>query len=85
MTKRVRLGRKAFDWLRRKLFLPEQVIVDNVKFLPPNKRKYIDHNHFTVDFNRKTNKKVLKITVYVEETSTEYFVYKMHSEGLRRS
>ena len=84
MAKPVELLPTAFNWLKRKPFLSEEVIIGIVRFYPTSERKYSDRDHFTVEFNRRKNKKIVRVTIFVHETPSVYYVYKMHSTGFKR-
>ena len=82
MQKRVELGPVAYRWLTRHRFVSETVIISIVQDVPKSLRKYINENHFTIDFRRKKNRGYVKITIWVEETTFTYFVHKLHSRRL---
>jgi hypothetical protein len=80
MTKAVQLSPTAHEWLRRHQFLSEEVILSVVLHCPTNERKYTDSNHFQIDFRRRKDGGFVKITIWVHDRATEYYVGKMHSQ-----
>jgi len=80
MRKTVELGSTAYQWMTRHRFISETVIISVIQDYPTSSREYIDKNHFTISFKRKKNKKFVKVTIWVEEKPSTYFVYKIHSE-----
>jgi len=82
MRKIVELGPTAYRWLLRHPFMTEDAIIGAVQDFPIHERKYTDKENFELSFNRKKNKKYVKITIWVHETSAKYTVYKMHSSRI---
>ena len=80
MRKAVELGPTAYLWLTRHRFVSGPVIVSVVQNSPTASRKYVDDDHFTISFRRKKNRRLVEITVWVEERTLTYFVYKIHSK-----
>lgn len=79
MRKTIELGPSAYKWLLRHRFMSEDVIISVIQDFPLTVRGYINADHFKLSFNRKKNKKFVKVIIWVHETSTKYFVYKLHS------
>jgi len=79
MRKPVELGPTAYRWLLRHPFMSEDVIISVIQGFPVEARKYTDKDHFEISFRRKKNKKHVKVTIWVHETTFKYKVYKAHS------
>jgi len=79
MRKPVELSPSAYRWILRHPFISEDVIIGIVQDAPSNVREYISEDYFKISFNRKKNRKLVKVIVWVQETSSRYFAYKMHS------
>jgi len=79
MRKTVELGPTAYRWLLRHRFMREDIILSVIQDFPIAIREYMDDDHFKLSFNRKKNKEFVKIIIWVHETPTKYFVYKLHS------
>lgn len=79
MTKTVELSYSAYRWLLRHDFMTEDDILSVIKDFPIAVREYIDMDHFKLSFNKKKNRKFVRVTIWVQETSTRYLVYKIHS------
>jgi len=82
MRKTIELGPSAYRWLLRHRFMTEDVIISVIQDFPIIVREYINDDHFTLSFNRKKNKKFVKVIIWVHETLTKYYVYKLHSRRL---
>ena len=82
MMKRVELGPVAYRWLIRHRFISETVIISIVQSTPKSSREYLNENHFVINFRRKKDGGYVKITMWVKETTSTYFVYKLHSQRL---
>jgi len=80
MSKRVELGPAAYRWLQRHRFISEETLIGIVLQTPASKRKYLDDNSFQISFYRKKNKKIRKITLWIEERQTTFFIGKAHAE-----
>ena len=78
MRKTIELKPTAYRWLLRHRFMTEDVIMSVIQDLPLTNRENINANHFKLSFNRKKNKKFVKVIMWIHETSTKYIVYKMH-------
>ena len=79
MSKTIELSPSAYSWLLRHPFMREDVIISVIQDFPITVREYINGDHFKLSFNRKKNKKFVKVTIWVHETPTRCFVYKLHS------
>ena len=82
MSKRVELGPAAYRWLQRHRFVSEEVLIGIVLYTPKSERKYTDENKFQLSFTRKKNGKFVKITLWIEEKQTTFFIGKAHSERI---
>jgi hypothetical protein len=80
MIKAVEIGPTAYRWLLRHRFASEEVIIGVVLHCPANERKYLDDSNFLIVFKRRKNSKFVKITLWVQERQTTFYVGKMHSE-----
>lgn len=80
MSKRVELGPAAYRWLQRHRFISEETLIGIVLQTPTSERKYLTNNSFQISFFKKKNKKFVKITLWVEERQTTFFIGKAHSE-----
>ena len=76
--KQVRLTPEALEWLARHPYVSVETIISWVLF-QPEKRKYIDEDHFELSFNVKKDDKLDGVIVGVHETSWEFIVYMLHS------
>jgi len=82
MRKTVELGPTAYRWILGHPFMSEDVVIGVVIEFPTSKREYIDEDHFKITFRRKKNKKSVNVTIWIQETTSTYFVYKMHSSRI---
>jgi hypothetical protein len=80
MYKSVELSATVFRWIQRHSFISEEVIIGIVLNTPKSARKYIDENHFEIEFFRNNKRHTLKIALWVYERATTFFVYKAHSK-----
>lgn len=80
MSKRVELGPAAYRWLQRHRFISEETLIGIVLQTPTSERKYLTNNSFQISFFKKKNKKFVKITLWVEERQTTFFIGKAHLE-----
>jgi len=80
MSKRIELGPAAYRWLQRHRFVTEEALIGIVLHTPTDGRKYLGENRFQISFLRKKNKKFVKITLWIEERQTTFFIGKVHSE-----
>jgi len=82
MSKGVELGPAAYRWLQRHRFVTEEALIGIVLHTPASERKYADENRFQISFLRKKNRKFVRVTLWIEERQTTFFVGKAHSERI---
>jgi hypothetical protein len=63
--------------------MTEDGIQSAIKDFPETEREYIGDDDFKLSFNKKKNSRFVRITLWVRESSTRYFVYKIHSSRIR--
>ena len=82
MRKPIELAPSAYRWLLSHRFMREEVIISVIQDFPIAVREYINDDCFKLSFNRKKDKKFVKIIIWVNETPKKYFVYKLHSRRI---
>ncbi len=80
MTKPVLISSTAYRWLQRHHFISEEVIIGIVLHCPTSERKHSEDNSYQIAFKRRKNGKLVKITVWVNESKESFYVGKLHSE-----
>ena len=80
MGKSVELNATVFRWLQRHSFMSEEVIIGVILNTPKSERRYLDAEHFEIEFFRNNRRHTLKITLWTHERIEKYLVYKAHSQ-----
>lgn len=79
MIKTVELSFTAYKWMLRHRFISEETLIGVVLHCPLEERRYIGENRFQIKFKRRKNKKLVEITLWVEERPNIFFIQKIHS------
>ena len=80
MDRTIRLVYGVCQWLEEKAgVLDAYWIMSVVQWADESDRKYYTDCRFTIEnVRRKTNKRILNVTIWVEETDVEYVVLQVH-------
>jgi len=82
MTKRVEIGPTAYEWLSSHRFVSEETIISIVINAPLSERNYLKDGSFQITFRRRKNSRFVNVTLWIDERSTTFFVFKMHSQRI---
>jgi hypothetical protein len=82
MAKTVELSSTAYRWMLRHRFISEETLIGIVLNCPFEERRYFNENKFQIKFKRKKNKKLVEITLWVEELQHTFYIRRIHSTGV---
>lgn len=79
MAKTVELSPTAYRWMLRHRFISEETLIGIVLHCPLKERKYLGENKFQIKFKKRKNKKLVEITLWVEESPYTFYIQRIHS------